>query len=215
MREGPHSVNVLQQNICEALEKVQMRKIALILFGVVCLLLFSAKEAYMSGGVYTKITLDKVIEYSDVIATVRRSQPSSIVEEVPIHEDRGKFPPYKKYISIFEVVDILYKNNDEGHVIFHEEVSLFPGKTIKVLAACYDKELNLYKRYHLEGAMKTIEINRYKDYDQKLEESKECIVFLRYNENEKMLEFTAFGSIEALNKKDKIVKCLQKLKISP
>ena len=155
----------------------------------------------MSGIDYIEVSLSEVIKDSDVIAIVKRNQPFYIVEEVPIHKDKQKFPPFKKTISLFEVVDILYKNDNV-------DPAVFSGKTIKVLPAEYNRELDLYKRYHLEGAMKTAPINRYKGYDEKLEKSNECIVFLRYNQNEKMLEFTSFGSVEALKEKNEIVKSL-------
>lgn len=164
----------------------------------------------MSGGEYIEISLDEVIKSSDVVAVVKRSQPPYIVKEVPIHEDRQKFPPFKQHISLFEIIDILHKSDNASGATFSDNISLLPGKVLKVLPAAYDTELNLHKRYYLDGAMKTAGINRYKDYDDKLEKSKECIVFLRYNADEKMLEFTAFGSIEALKIKDKVVKYLKK-----
>jgi len=175
---------------------------------IICMLLFNAKEAYMSGAAWVELTLDKVIGNSDVIAIVKKSQPPFIIEEVPVDKDRKTIPPFKKYISQFEIVDILHTNDNVPQAASYENISLSPGKTIKVLQAGYDKEIDLYKRYYLEGSMKTIGIDHYKGYDAKLEKSKECIVFLRYNQNEKMLEFTADSSIEAVSKKDEIIKCL-------
>ena len=189
-----------------------MKKNIIVLLVMICLFLFSAKEAYMSGAAWRELTLEQVIENSSVIAVVKKGEPPFIVEEVPIHKDRQKFPPFKKSIYLFEITDILYKNDSAHQATFSQNVSLSPGDTIKVLQADYDKELDLHKRYNLEGDMKTIEIGHYKDYDMKLEKSKECIVFLCYNQNEKMLEFTADGSIEALNKKDKIIGYLRKMK---
>ena len=187
---------------------LKMKKNITVLLVMICMLLFNAKEAYMSGAAWVELTLDKVIGNSDVIAIVKKSQPPFIIEEVPVDKDQKKFPPFKKQVSLFEIVDILYANDNALQGTFSENVSLPPGSTIKVLQAGYDKKLNLHKRYYLEGAMKTIGIDHYKGYDTKLEKSKERIVFLRYNQNEKMLEFTADGSIEAVNKKDEIIKYL-------
>jgi len=156
----------------------------------------------MSGGEYVEITLDEVIKQSDVIAIVKSSRPASVVEEVLIHKDQQKFPSFKRYISLFEVVDILYKNDNVASL---ENVILSNGIIIKVLPAAYNKELDLHRRYYLEGDTKTIGINKYKDYDNKFKKLKEWIVFLRYNAQEKMLEFTALDAVEALEKKNKII----------
>jgi len=166
----------------------------------------------MSGTAWVSVTLDKVIENSDVIAIVKRNQPAFIIEEMPFHKDGQDIPSFQKYIFLFEIIDVLYKDDSTYQEPFPKDISLLPGKTIKVLQSDYGKRINLHKRYYLDGAMKTIGVDHYKDHDMKVEKTKECIVFLRYNQSEKMLEFTADGAIETLNQKNRILRDIRKIK---
>ncbi|MCX5668205.1 MAG: hypothetical protein NTY34_07890, partial [Candidatus Omnitrophica bacterium] len=139
------------------------------------------KEAYMSGSEYGEITLNDLILRSDLIIAAKTLEPSFIVEDVPIGE--GRYPPFKKCVYSFEMVDLLYENkeNMKEWVDAGGHTAPLAGKRIEVLMDFYDGHLDLEKKYWIEDRHKTKLFQSYKVYDQKLNKEKKKIIFLVYN----------------------------------
>ena len=169
----------------------------------------------MSGVDYNEITLDDLISGSDLIIAAKTLEPSIIIEDVLIGE--GNYPPFKKCIYLFEVVDLLYENkeNMEEWIAAAGHTAPLARKRVEVLMAFYNDELDLQKRYEIEGSSKTKPLQSYKVFDQKLAKEKKKIIFLVYNKKEKMLQFTVAGSHEFFSKRSEVIRLIKRLRPVP
>jgi hypothetical protein len=170
----------------------------------------NVREAHMSGVGYDEITLNDLILRSDLIVAVKTLEPSVIIEDVPIGE--GSYPPFKKCVFPFEVVDIIYENkeNTKEWIDSGGHTAPLVGKRIEVLMAFYDDEIDLQKKYEIEGSHKTKLLQSYKVFDQKLNKEKNKIIFLVCNKKEKMLQFAVAGSHEFLSKRIEVIRLIKR-----
>lgn len=179
---------------------------------VLITLIFFIKEAHVSQVFLNEIKLKELIERSDFIVIVKELDPKSNTEEVIICEDENKCPSYSKETYNFEVIEILFKDEDK-YTMFEGYKDPFIQKEIKVLPANYSQDLELHKKYYLEHRRKSYQEDVYGfKKGSKGKQSIEKILFLVYNPSESSLEYTVTGSFDSIKKKKKVIKYIKKLK---
>jgi hypothetical protein len=168
--------------------------LVLLIFG-----LFMIKEASVGQVHYENISLEQLISRSDYIFIARKLDPAYTTEEIKIHRDIKKYPPFKKIIYHFNVIDELLNKGEDS----------YKGKDIDVIPEDLETELKIHKLYYLEGIHKS---PIYLNYESSADFSKstELIVFLRLS-SDGQFAFAAGGAYEAVSKKQEIVKKIQRL----
>ncbi|MBI4056013.1 MAG: hypothetical protein HY399_00490 [Elusimicrobia bacterium] len=170
----------------------------------VLLVLGSTKEAWMSQVFYQKISLEDVMDWSRVvvIAKLKKTETEKIKISSSDLETKKKAPPFLKRIFYFERVEVLYSR---------PEVAL--GKILAVLSANYEGELESHRRYYLENISESPIYFAYKpseSAERALEKKQPVLLFLR-NEGQ-TFQFIVEDSYESLDKKDQILKMIEKKK---
>ena len=147
---------------------------------------------------YEDTPLKDLIERSDYIFVVKKLEPSYTVEEIKIHQDIKKYPPFKKVINHFNIEEEL----------FNKDKACMNGKDINIISADFHTELLVHKMYYLEGTHKS---PIYSNYESSLEYGKanELIIFLRSSKDNDFA-FTCHGAYEAVSKKQEIVDIIKR-----
>lgn len=155
-----------------------------------------AVGARMSEVSYEQIGLDELVSRSTVIAVVRRDHPVTETEEIDIHPDREKYPPFVLTLSRFVVVEAL------------REGGVRPDQAIAVLPANSALELEDHKQYHLHHMGESPIYDAYTPIDAPAADS-EFIVFL-FERDDGRYEFSVEGACEGLASKAKVQEAIKR-----
>lgn len=145
---------------------------------------------------YEDISLENLIVKSNVIVIAERLDPPFTEEEIIIHPDKEKYPPYKKTTYHFKVTEDLFPKER------------YSGQVISVNGYEFEKGLQMHKNYYLHdmGVSPVLEL-----YEGKASrESKQLIIFLKIAKAG--LEFSALSSYESVSERSKIKKLIRKIK---
>jgi hypothetical protein len=174
-------------------EDVDMKTKLLLIVFIVITILGASREAEVSVVVRAPVSLEDVIRWSDLVLVVSKEDPDESVENVPI-DDKGVHPPYKRRNFHFRVIEEL-----------HDKTGLnVQGTSIAVLAANDDAQLMMHRMYYEEGRSRSPIFSSYDSGVDLMERSGEFIVFLKENEEDRLL-FTVIGSYEAMSNKDEVI----------
>jgi hypothetical protein len=163
-----------------------------------CLFIFlTPMEAFMSRIFYDKVSLEEVINWSEIIVCVKKNDPFFTDEVIPIHHDTKKYPPYHKMTFQYRITEILYDGRN----------LLSIGQIINVEKSDEGYSFENHKRYYLEGFSESPIIRTYFS-EEKIDEDRDCefILFLNYLEKPNRYRFTLEGSNEGVKVKPRIIK---------
>jgi hypothetical protein len=174
-----------------------------VLFLGVFLVFFLPKEGHLTQVGIQYVSLEDVIQRSDAVVEVAKADSFITQEEIKIHRNVKKYPPYIKSLYHYRVTGNLYK----------EDTSLSIGKVIAVEDANFESDLRLHKLYYLEGIGKSPIHDRYRPgvdvYDVKKEK---LILFLRKTEKNGLFKYTVDFAYEGYSHKRGIVRMIGELK---
>jgi len=160
----------------------------------VLLCLVFPQEGQVSRVHYRKADLQKLILFTEHVVAVRADDPAHSTEDIPIHKDTKKYPPYKLYKQHFIVTHVLYGKGIKA------------GEKIKVLSADYAAQLRLQKLYYLEGIRKSPIYDRY-ERQFSHEDDNEFIIFLKKSNDGYF--FSMQGATEGLRLKNEVMKVIK------
>lgn len=159
-----------------------------IIFGLTVVI---TQEAYMGQVHEESITLSDLVRDADSIFVADKLDPFMTCKDIEIGEDRTKYPPFKKAEYHFKVREEL---------IAPKGVSM-TGKDIIVALADSDADLEMHRRYYLEGAQKS-PIHR--SYETGAGQNDAAlIIFLKHSGGNNFI-FVAHNSYESLKKRKRI-----------
>ena len=164
-------------------------------------MLFS-KDAHVSQIHYQYISLENLIQQSRLILVAKKLNPFTTEEEIEIHKNREKYPPFKKVISHFNIIKELYNGCGNS----------YKGMDIKVEGANSDLNLKLHKKYYLQGMGVSPLLTLYES-GVNMYNADMMIVFLSCLDDGR-IKFSSDGGIESLKKEKEISKLIKKLKKS-
>ncbi len=127
---------------------------------------------------------------SPVIVEVRVREPVSTCEEIQIHADSKKYPPFKQHLKHYTVISVL-KGGDLG-----------AGVEIDVLDANNGSNLENHKSYYLNCLGVSPNYQRYRATSLNSDASS-VIIFIKPCDHSRF-EFVMFGAEEGIGMRDRI-----------
>jgi len=172
---------------------------------IIFLLLSSAAafipvKAYANQISYAPITLEKLVEDSGLIVEAQRMESNDTSENIPIDPDTKKYPPLKKVLQAYKIVDILYAKDN-----------LLPsGKIILVEPANFYTNLEVHKKFYLENISQSPIYQNYSPKRDGLAKGdKTIILFLLSSTTKNSLKYTAQASYESIDSKKLIIELIK------
>jgi hypothetical protein len=151
---------------------------------------------------YEAIALADMVEQASLVLVAKRAVPATMSEEISIvppgkQPDPQKFPPFTRVKSRWVFVEALKSDR-----------KITPGRTLEIDSAHWQTQLELQRRYYVEGVSKSPIYRRYKGA--KVEGQAQVILFLR--EDDQGLLFVADRAMESMDKLGEIKRLLAKRK---
>jgi hypothetical protein len=164
---------------------------------------FVARPAPGSEVSYRKIPLARVLQRSQLVVVVKRAKPASTREAVDITppnktRDRAKVPPYTRVVERFEVLRVLYPRAGS------------PGKTIEVVGANDEYDLQAHRRYYVDGVSESPIHERYQSpTNRSVQRAATMILFLApLSKNARRHRFVVEQALEAATEEQAILRAL-------
>jgi len=151
---------------------------------------------------YEDVSLKDLVSKAQFILVVEKTEPFLTTEEIPIHRNSEKYPPFKKYTYHFKATEELYNKSGISQI----------GKQINVLPGDLETDLTIHKLYYLEGIAKSPIYAKYNTRADFFKADKLILFLRRYDE--KNLEIIADGAYEDLSKKNEIMDLIKNKKLS-
>ena len=153
-----------------------MRALARTIVGVVAL----GSAALANRVHYDQITLEQLVQRSPTIVVAHVGEPPTQTTQLAIGKPDQKAPPFQRVQQRYVVDEVL------------RGAATLKGRTILVDEANFSEQLELHKRYYLEGTSKSPIYDRYAP--RRPARGPRSILFLRGNDD--ALAFSADGAIE-------------------
>ena len=149
------------------------------------------------------VTLEDVVVHSDVIVEAVKADSFTTQQEIKIHRNTGKYPPYTKSLYHFRITGVIYS----------ADTALCKDREITVEDAYAGSDLELHKMYYLKGIGRSPIHDRYRskvDIDDIKNEK--VILFLRKTGEGSNFKYTVDFSYEENSRKPEIVRLIGKIK---
>lgn len=176
---------------------MRIKRIFLLLY-LFLFIFIASKEAFMSKVYYEKITLEEMVKQSNAIFIVEKATPFLSIEDIKIHENVEKYPPFKKTTYHYRVIEVLFGNKD------------LCKKKIRVMSPDNERALRLHKDYYLKGISKS---PIYQSYSSRFDlvKDKKVILFLNHVKKDEY-KLTVLSAVESIQMKTKITELIRTLK---
>ncbi len=145
----------------------------------------------LASGRQKLLTLQEVLEKSNLIVIAEPGKPAMRVEEVPVSDGRTQYPPYRRSLQRWTVRKVL---RGQGPAV---------GATIEVRGAQDGMWLGVYRRRVIEQVNKIVLIDTYQGRSSAEGELKRILLLRSDGKN---IEFVAEGSNEALSARAEVLK---------
>ncbi len=153
-----------------------MRALSRTIAGIVAL----CSAALASRVHYEQITLEQLVQRSPTIVVAHVGEPATQTSQIAVGTPDQKAPPFQRVQHRYVVDEVL------------RGAAILKGRTILVDEANFSEQLELHKRYYLEGTSKSPIYDRYAP--RRPARGPRSILFLRGNDD--ALAFSADGAIE-------------------
>lgn len=159
--------------------------------GILVILLVLPKEAWVSRIHYKETSLAEMLQRARIIAVVKKTTQGRKVKAMPIRKLLKSYPPYKYPVSVFEIVKGL--RGDE----------MTAGRVIEVYPADFDKRLDLYRRYVIDGVSKSPIYASYKPKAYKPDD--ELLILFLTTTDDGYLSYFCLDSMEGMEYESRIL----------